>query len=73
MSNLKKNLRKLKNVSLAVSAVAVSGSALAVDHTTALTAAQTDATGNVTLAVQIVIGLLAIVTGIGVIKSLLGK
>ncbi|WP_199775732.1 hypothetical protein [Pseudoalteromonas sp. T1lg22] len=56
-----------------VSAVAASGAAFATDHTAAITAAQTDASTNVTAAVVGVIALAAVICGAGYVLRLLGR
>ena len=60
----------------AVAALAVAGSsvsAFAVDHSTAITAAGSDGTTNTTAAVVAVLGIAAVVTGVGIVYRLLTK
>lgn len=55
------------------SAMALSAGAFAIDHSAAITTAQTDGTANVTAAATAVIAIMAVVTGIGFIVKLLGR
>jgi hypothetical protein len=64
-----KNL-KLKNIALGLALVG-SSSAFAVDHSAAIAAAQTDADLSVTAAVTAVIGVAAIIFGVGYVIKLL--
>ena len=50
-----------------------SGSAFAVDHSTAIQAAGTDGTTNTTAAAVVVIAIASVVTGIGIVLGLLRK
>ncbi|MCJ8318744.1 MAG: hypothetical protein MJK12_03870 [Colwellia sp.] len=57
----------------AVAALTTSAASFAVDHATAITAAGTDGTANTTAAVVVVIGIAAVVTGVGIVLSLLKR
>jgi|GEM_PF-2943973 len=57
----------------AVPATFISGAAMAVDHSAAITSAQTDATANVTAAVVAVIGISAICFGLYAVVRMIGK
>lgn len=66
-----KNL-KIKLAS-GLTVLAASASSFAVDHSTAITAAGTDGTTNTTAAVVVVLTIAAVVTGVGIVKSLLTR
>jgi hypothetical protein len=63
----------LKKVVAGGSALFIAGQAMALDHSTAISAASTDGTANVTAAATAVIAIMAVVTGIGFIVKLLGR
>jgi len=63
---------KMKASAVAAS-VGTSVSAFAVDHSTAITAAGTDGTTNTSAAVVAVLGIAAVVTGVGIVYRLLTK
>lgn len=50
-----------------------SASSFAVDHSTAIAAAGTDGTTNTTAAVVVVLGIAAVVTGVGIVMKLLAR
>lgn len=56
---------------VALSVVAASAQSFAVDHSTAITAAGTDGTTNVTAAVVVILTIAAVVTGVGIVYKLL--
>lgn len=60
-------------VGAGLAAAGVSVSSFAVDHSAAITAAGTDGTTNTTAAVVVVLTIAAVVTGVGIVKSLLTK
>lgn len=60
-------------VAVTASTFLASAGAFAVDHTAAITAAQTDGTANVTAAATAIIAIMAVVTGIGFIIKLMGR
>lgn len=66
-----KNLKSKIVAGLAMAAA--SASSFAVDHSTAITAAGTDGTTNTTAAVVVVLTIAAVVTGVGIVKSLLTR
>lgn len=57
----------------AVSALSVSAASFAVDHSTAIAAAGTDGTTNTTAAVVVVLGIAAVLTGVGIVLKLLTR
>jgi uncharacterized protein HemY len=63
-----KNL--IKKSTLVICAAVAAGSAFAADHTTAIDAAYTDGNTNVTAAVVGLIGLMAVIVGVGAVISL---
>ncbi len=63
----------LKNGGLVVPGSLVASSAFAADYTTAITSAFTAATSNVSAATLGMVGLAALVTGVGLIISLIRK
>jgi hypothetical protein len=65
--------RRAAKLGVAVSAGLVAGTAAAVDHSAAIDGAFTDGSTNVTTAVTGVIALVAIVTGLGMIVSILRR
>lgn len=65
--------KRVAKVGAAVSAGFASGMVMAADHTEKINTAFTDANGNVTAAVMGVIALVAIVTGLGIIVSILRR
>lgn len=58
---------------VALAAAGTSLQAFAVDHSAAITAAQTDGTSNVTAAVTAVIAIAAVVLGVGIVMRLLSR
>lgn len=65
--------KRAAKVGTALVAGCAAGTAAAVDHSTAINDAFTDGSGNVTAAVTGVIALVAIVTGLGMIVSILRR
>ncbi|MGM0953773.1 MAG: hypothetical protein ACQEW7_12440 [Pseudomonadota bacterium] len=65
--------KRLAKVGAAVSAGLMAGTVAAADHSEVIDSAFTDANGNVTTAVMGVIALVAIVTGLGIIVSILRR
>lgn len=65
--------KRLAKVGAAVSAGLMAGTVAAADHSEKINGAFTDANGNVTTAVTGVIALVAIVTGLGIIVSILRR
>lgn len=65
--------RRFAKLGVAVMAGVAAGTAAAVDHSSAIEQAFTDGQGNVTTAVTGVIALVAIVTGLGIIVSILRR
>ncbi|MBY6034981.1 hypothetical protein KUV59_17540 [Marinobacter daepoensis] len=65
--------RRGAKIGTALVAGMAAGTAAAVDHTAAIDSAFADGTGNVTAAVLGVIALVAIVTGLGMIVSILRR
>jgi len=64
---------RVAKVGVALTAGVAAGMASAADHSTEIQAAYTDGTTNVTAAVAGVIALVAIVTGLGMIVSILRR
>ena len=62
-----------KKVALAAGGALASVNAFAVDHSAAISAAQTDATTNTTTAVTAVIAIAAVVMGVGIVLKLLNR
>ena len=60
-------------LSSGLTVLAASASSFAVDHSTAITAAGTDGTTNTTAAVVVVLGIAAVVTGVGIVMKLLAR
>jgi hypothetical protein len=68
------NVKNLKSkLSLALVAGFSAGMVQAADHTTAIQAAGTDGTTNVSAAVVVVLTIAAVVTGVGIVLSILKK
>jgi len=62
-----------KKIGAGIAACVASVGAFAVDHSTAITAAGTDGTTNTTAAVVVVLGIAAVVTGVGIVMKLLAR
>ncbi len=66
-------MNKLQKVGLVAGGSLVASSAFAADYATAITSAFTSATSNVSAATLGMVGLAALVTGVGLIISLIRK
>lgn len=72
--NLKaKSGRFIGKLSVAVGGGMVAASSYAADHSAAITAAGTDGTTNTTAAVTALIGIVAVIVGVGFVISVLRK
>lgn len=72
MKNLKKRFLGTK-VGVALTAGLTGAMAQAADHSTAITAAGTDGETNVGAAVVVILGIAAVVTGVGIVIKLLSR
>jgi len=66
-----KNLKSKLATGLAIAGA--SASSFAVDHSVAIGTAGTDGTTNTTAAVVVVLGIAAVVTGVGIVLKLLSR
>lgn len=74
MKNLKNTFkRKLSTVPVAVGAGLAGSSAFAADHSTAIAAAGADGVTNTSAAVVAILGIMAVVVGVGIVFSVLRK
>lgn len=70
----KLNMKGFKTKLVAgVTTMGASAASFAVDHSANITAAGTDGTTNTTAAVVAVVGIAAVVTGVGIVLKLLGR
>lgn len=77
MKNLKARLQNLKTKAVALGTAVtgglIAGSAYAADHSTAISAAGADGVTNTSAAVVALVGIVAVVVGVGFVISVLRK